>query len=139
IGNENICYVTGEKLPSTEKHANKIRHAADKAKLISGNDTSGFTFRGRFKQSNEVANISYLTSQKSHNALRWLIDKQGRIIDGRVFLVWGNNQVDLVGPHESSLIFTNEIKENLVVTTEESFAMEFSKAIDGYKNNLTDD
>src|SRR5690625_24304 len=94
VGNETICFVTGKTLPSTEKHSNKIRHAADKAKLISGNDSSGFTFRGRFNKSEEVASISYNASQKAHNALRWLIDKQGTIIDQRVFLVWGNNEVE---------------------------------------------
>ena len=133
---EDICYVTGEKLPVTDKHANKIRHAGDKAKLISGNDTSGFTFRGRFSKSEEVASISYLASQKAHNALRWLINKQGRIIDGRVFLIWGNNKVDLSLPWENSLIFSSEMDVEIDVSTEEKFAKEFSKAIDGYKYSL---
>lgn len=35
-----MCYVTGEQEFTTERHANKIRHAADKAKLISSNDTN---------------------------------------------------------------------------------------------------
>lgn len=139
IGNEDICYVTGEKLPSTDKHSNKLRHAADKAKIISGNDTSGFTFRGRFINSDEVANISYLASQKSHNALRWLIDRQGKIIDGRVFLIWGNNNVDLSDPFTDSETLGNELSTNIILNTEDLFAKEFSKAIDGYKNNLDDD
>ncbi len=137
VGNEDICFVTGEKLPSTEKHANKIRHAADKAKLISGNDSSGFTFRGRFNKSNEVANISYNASQKAHNALKWLIDKQGKMIDGRVFLVWGNNEVDLSDPQENSYNFTETIENEIVAHTNDMFAHEFAKAIDGYKNDLT--
>lgn len=140
VGNIDTCFVTGETLPSTEKHANKIRHAADKAKLISGNDSSGFTFRGRFNKSEEVASISYHASQKAHNALKWLIDKQGRIIDGRVFLIWGNTEVDIASPWEDSLTFSKDINEdNIVATTETTFAEEFSKAIDGYKNNLTFD
>ncbi|MEL7658190.1 MAG: type I-C CRISPR-associated protein Cas8c/Csd1, partial [Bacillota bacterium] len=69
LGREDICFVTGARLPSTERHANKIRHAADKAKLISANDTAGFTFRGRFHNSREAAGISYEVSQKAHNAL----------------------------------------------------------------------
>lgn len=138
VGNEAICFVTGEILPSTEKHSNKIRHAADKAKLISGNDSSGFTFRGRFNKSEEVASVSYNTSQKAHNALRWLIDKQGSMIDERVFLVWGNNKVDMISPGESSYSLSKEINVQNV-TTEETFAQEFSKAIDGYKHDLTSD
>lgn len=139
VGNEDICFITGKKLPSTEKHTNKIRHAADKAKLISGNDSSGFTFRGRFNKSEEVASISYNVSQKAHNALKWLIDKQGKIIDGRVFLVWGNNEVELAGPQESSYSLSQTMNTEVVVTTNDAFAEEFSKAIDGYKNDLSSD
>lgn len=132
VGNEDVCFVTGEIKPTTEKHSNKIRHAADKAKLISGNDTSGFTFRGRFVNSVDVASISYQVSQKAHNALKWLIDKQGRIIDGRVFLIWRNNKTKLISPWESSI----SAGELVLVSTEETFAHAFSKAIDGYKSNL---
>lgn len=139
VGNEAICFVTGRILPSTEKHSNKIRHAADKAKLISGNDSSGFTFRGRFNKSEEVASISYNASQKAHNALRWLIDKQGTVIDERVFLVWGNNEVDIVSPQESSYSLSKKVNLENVVTTHDVFAQEFSKAISGYKNDLTSD
>ncbi len=98
LSDEDLCFVTGKLLPSSEKHANKIRNAADKAKLISANDTSGFTFRGRFNKSNEVASISYEVSQKAHNALKWLINRQGKIIDQRVFLVWGNDDLDIPDP-----------------------------------------
>lgn len=137
VGNDDICFVTGERLPSTEKHANKIRHAADKAKLISGNDSSGFTFRGKFNKSNEVANISYNSSQKAHNALKWLIEKQGKTIDGRVFLIWSNEITDMGDPFESSYSLGEELSWEQTVDTNESFAQEFSKAIDGFKNNLS--
>lgn len=46
LGEEDYCFVSGKILPGTERHANKIRHAGDKAKLISANDNSGFTFGG---------------------------------------------------------------------------------------------
>lgn len=46
LGADDYCYVSGKLLPSTDRHANKIRNAGDKAKLISANDNSGFTFRG---------------------------------------------------------------------------------------------
>lgn len=137
VGNKDICFVTGKVLPTTEKHTNKIRHAADKAKLISGNDSSGFTFRGRFNKSGEVASISYDTSQKAHNALRWLIERQGRIIDGRVFLIWGNEQTDIVSPWENTQELGESIASTTIVSTESTFAEQFSKAIDGYKHNLS--
>lgn len=97
---KDLCYVTGEQLAYTKMHPNKIRNSGDKAKLISANDNSGFTFRGRFDSSIQAANISYEASQKAHNALKWLIERQGTTIDGRVFLVWGTKSLDLPAAHE---------------------------------------
>lgn len=45
---ESICFVTGEDAILTTNHPKYIRREGDGAKLISANDTSGFTFRGRF-------------------------------------------------------------------------------------------
>ncbi|WP_110931983.1 type I-C CRISPR-associated protein Cas8c/Csd1 [Paenibacillus bouchesdurhonensis] len=139
LGGEDICYVTGQKLPSTDKHANKIRNAADKAKLISANDTSGFTFRGRFSQSNEVASISYEVSQKAHNALKWLINRQAKIIDQRVFLVWGNDMPDIADPTEDT--YSIDPTPVTVVQrksfTNQEFANEVSKALEGYRNDIS--
>lgn len=143
LGNKDICYVTGKLLPSTERHANKIRNAGDKAKLISANDTSGFTFRGRFKESRQVANISYEVSQKAHNALKWLINKQAKIIDGRVFLVWGNDLKEIPDIAEDSSIFeqdetADEMGEKIAVeNTFQYYAKQITKAIEGYKADLT--
>lgn len=139
LGDEDLCYVTGEIAPSTERHANKIRNSADKAKLISSNDTSGFTFRGRFSESNQVANISYDVSQKAHNALKWLIQRQGKIIDNRVFLVWDNNGAKLPSPAEDSFDIISKLNrksEQTVALTNRTFAIEVSKAIDGYRGDL---
>lgn len=144
VGNEDVCYVTGKVSPSTDKHANKIRHAADKAKLISGNDTSGFTFRGKFNKSDEVASISYEVSQKAHNALRWLIDKQGKMVDQRVFLIWGNNLVELADVQDNTYDLLGQMgwkapETKVKATTNDAFAKEFSKAVDGYSHDLKTD
>ena len=95
LKDNDICYVLGKQAPKVERHPNKLRNSGDKAKLISANDSSGFTYRGRFTTSLEVANISYEVSQKAHNALKWLIERQGRTVDGRVFLVWGAKNLDM--------------------------------------------
>jgi CRISPR-associated protein Csd1 len=139
LSDEDFCYVTGDRSPSTDKHANKIRNAADKAKLISANDTSGFTFRGRFNKSNEVASISYEVSQKAHNALKWLINRQGKIVDQRVFLIWGNDDLEIPGPTDDTFSIDPTLieKQERITYTNEAFANEVAKALDGYKNNLT--
>ncbi|MDT9756914.1 MULTISPECIES: type I-C CRISPR-associated protein Cas8c/Csd1 [Heyndrickxia] len=142
LSDRDLCYVTGEFLPSTERHANKIRNSGDKAKLISANDSSGFTYRGRFTESKQVASISYKASQKAHNALKWLINKQGKIIDNRVFLVWenGGNEVPSVTEDSYDITsldpFANGNNPKIAFTNQE-FAREFSKAMDGYKSNLS--
>ena len=84
-----ICYATGKKLPPTDKHGKGIRFPGDGAKIISSNDMSGFTFRGRFVNGDECTSIGYETSQKAMNALMWLARNQGYAHDGRVFLAWG--------------------------------------------------
>src|SRR5699024_3886438 len=100
LGDKDYCFVTGKYLPTTERHANKIRHSGDKSMLISANDKSGFTFRGRFNHSYEAASISYDVSQKAHNALKWLIERQGKIIDNRVFLIWSNEKIETLDATE---------------------------------------
>jgi len=139
LGDEDLCFVMGEQKPGTDKHANKIRNAADKAKLISANDTSGFTYRGRFNKSHEVASISYEVSQKAHNALKWLINRQGKIIDQRVFLVWGNDDLNIPDPTiDTFSISPSPIeKQERISFTDQEFANQVAKALDGYTNNLT--
>jgi len=72
-----LCYVRGIEIPCSEMSPAKIRGGGDKAKLISSNDSIGFTYRGRFTKPSQVARIGYETTQKAHNALKWLIEKQG--------------------------------------------------------------
>lgn len=144
LGNKDYCYVTGELLPATEKHANKIRNPADKAKLISANDKSGFTFRGRFAKSSEAASISYEVSQKAHNALKWLINRQGKIIDNRVFLVWGNDQLDIPDSTEDTYdlysLTENFAKQSIKKSyTLQEYANEVAKALSGFKADLKTD
>ncbi|MCQ2435178.1 MAG: type I-C CRISPR-associated protein Cas8c/Csd1 [Oscillospiraceae bacterium] len=89
-----LCYATGETGPVTYKHPSKIRNTGDKAKLISSNDESGFTYRGRFQDKTEAISVSYDFSQKMHNALRWLIKRQGIPFDTMVLLVWTSSLAD---------------------------------------------
>jgi len=90
--NEDVafCFVAGEERPLSVNHPAKLRHTGDKAKLISSNDNSGFTFRGRFtdKKGLQAASISFETTQKAHNALRWLIARQGYRNGEQVFVTW---------------------------------------------------
>lgn len=133
-----LCFVTGEEKPLATSHPNKIRNSGDKAKLISSNDTSGFTFRGRFSDASEVMNISYEASQKAHNALKFLIERQGFIIDSRVFLLWGDRQLDLPTANQIDDNFfeidDSMIEEEVEAYTKDIIAENFEKMIKGYNN-----
>lgn len=134
-----LCFVTGKEKPLATSHPNKIRNAGDKAKLISSNDTSGFTFRGRFTDASEVMSISYEASQKAHNALKFLIDRQGFTIDSRVFLLWGDRELDLPDVNQIDdslfdLIDDSMIEEEAEVFTKDTIASNFEKMIKGYQS-----
>ncbi|WP_088006003.1 type I-C CRISPR-associated protein Cas8c/Csd1 [Indiicoccus explosivorum] len=137
LGSDDLCYVAGKYLPATERHSSRIRHSADQAKLISANDSSGFTFRGRFSAGNEAANISYDVSQKAHNALKWLIQKQGVSFDGKTFLVWSNDQSPVPEPFEDTEnLFADEEDEAIGDVTYSEYARQLHLALNGYRHDL---
>lgn len=95
-----VCMVTGENIPIAQQHPKGIIPINGNAKLISANDSSGFTYRGRFQEDWQAATIGYVASQKAHSALRWLASEQG-VADNsgsRVFLCWNPEGMRLPKP-----------------------------------------
>lgn len=137
------CTVQGRIMPISSSNPYKIRNSGDRAKLISSNDNTNFTYRGRFYNAEQALSIGYDTTQKAHSALRWLISKQGHVQGDQAIVVWGTrneptpditaDSLDLV--HDSDLP-EEEFEE--VVSTLESFAQQFDKAIAGYKHHLSE-
>jgi len=156
--NTGLCYVSGRLEPLAIQHPAKLRHAADKAKLISSNDGSGFTFRGRFTDpsGNEAASVSFEVTQKAHNALRWLIAKQGTRLGEQAILAWSINNHDIPNPLDSSLqlatenneeedidkILEREHQERIagsdVANTGQGVALALKQKILGYRKTLGD-
>lgn len=86
---KDICYVTGVMASIVKKHPTGIlRKTNNTARLISTNDVTNFTFRGRFTEWNEAAVIGLESSQKAHNALSWLVANQGQNMGGRTYVAW---------------------------------------------------
>lgn len=107
-----LCYASGELAPCTDKHPAKIRNSGDKAKLISANDSDGFTYRGRFAAKEQASAVGYDVSQKAHNALRWLIQKQGYTRDESAFVCWMvNRDMPVVDLMKDSVNAMNNIEE----------------------------
>jgi CRISPR-associated protein Csd1 len=83
-----LCFITGEEVRLIENHSRFIRNSSDGAKLISSNDGSGYTYRGKFFDNTEACSISFDVSQKAHNALRWLISRQGYRNGDQAYVSW---------------------------------------------------
>ena len=86
-----ICTASGDvDVALASSHPKRLRHAGDGTKLISSNDKSGFTFRGRFTDDtgDQGCSIGYEASQKAHLALRWLIGRQAYRNGDQVIVSW---------------------------------------------------
>lgn len=70
------------------QHPKNINSMTGNAKLLSCNDTSGYTFRGRFSKQDEAVAVDYEQSQKMHQTLRWLINNYGYNTDSQTIIVW---------------------------------------------------
>lgn len=83
-----LCMVSGTMEAPAGQHPKGIIPVSGNAKLISANDSSGFTYRGRFDDAAQAATVGYAASQKAHSALRWLVANQSVSFGGRTFLCW---------------------------------------------------
>ncbi|MCI5138059.1 MAG: type I-C CRISPR-associated protein Cas8c/Csd1, partial [Candidatus Electrothrix sp. AR1] len=109
-GAKGLCFITGQEEKLTINHPAKLRHTGDKAKLISANDMSAFTFRGRFTDTkksieaggSQAVGISLEVTQKAHNALRWLISRQGFRNGDQVYVSWAVSGKDIPEPLQDS-------------------------------------
>lgn len=130
-----LCMITGEVLPIIEKHPKGVVSAAYGAKLISANDSSNFTYRGRFAEPSQAATISYVASQKAHNALRWVVANQGVIIGGRTFVCWNPKGKDVPNAMHSLLSVSDSQKK---AATPSDYKKQLADAVNGWKLNLPD-
>lgn len=63
--------------------------------MISANDSQNFTYRGRFVSREEAFAVGDETSQKVHNALKWIIRKQGAFFDTLAVVTWESNRLNM--------------------------------------------
>lgn len=152
-----ICMVKGERNVLAINHPKRIRHGGDGAKLISSNDRTGFTFRGRFTTDEVVidgkkaeialqsASVSADVSQKAHRALSWLINRQGFRNGDQVIVSWSVTGEEKPNEFEATLsLFDDsdeeriiELKRKYIHDASQSFALKLSKKIAGYKATLS--
>ena len=92
---KDLCYLTGNIEGIWYLHPKKIRNDGDTAKMISADDSKNFTYRGRFITKEEAFAVGNETSQKLHNALKWIIRKQGTFFDTLAIVSWESNQLSV--------------------------------------------
>lgn len=153
LTDQDYCTVLGEKTAISMLSPQKIRNAGDGAKLISSNDETNFTFRGRFFNPRQALSIGYRTTQEAHSALRWLISRQGTNLGDESILVWGtqdepvpslcDDTYDLAQNAPADDLDDMEIPEFALMpsqeaSTAEAIARQFNRAIHGYRLKLTD-
>ena len=135
------CMVTGEDKALSLQHPAKLRHGGDKAKLISSNDTTGYTFRGKFLDSDEAASVGFEVTQKAHNALRWLIARQAYRNGDQVVASWSVGGKPVPNPFFSTLDLLgielpNKTEASEIGDVAQAFALRLKNAIRGYGKKL---
>lgn len=141
-----VCMVTGEiGVNLALSHPKRIRHAGDGAKLISANDGSGYTFRGRFTDDTgqQACGVGYEVTQKAHNALRWLIQRQAYHNGDQAIVSWAVGGAPIPDPFGSSLTLLlagGDASEPsaIIVDTDagQAFAKRLNLAMKGYRARI---
>lgn len=153
-GEKRLCMISGKMETPARQHPKGIIPINGNAKLISANDKSGFTYRGRFGEDWQSATVGYEASQKAHNALRWIAANQGvrraiegsprkewtdgeknhTVYGGRTFLCW-NPQGMRIPPTPLALLWGMEEKQ----VKFSDYRQALQRVIDGYRGNLPED
>ena len=136
-----FCHISGVQGNITSNHPRRIRNPGDGAKLISVPvDETFFTFKGKFLTKDQSCSIGTEVTQKAHNALRWLIGRQGFANGDQVIVSWAksgkavpkvtDNTYDFLGED----IAEEEVGAGTGLGTQ--FAQRLNKKIAGYRQAL---
>ena len=159
-----LCYVTGEESFSADQHPAKIRNDGDKAKLIASgksvdkkgkikvDDGCGFTFLGRFTYPDQVATVSFETTQKAHSTFRWLMNRQGYVLlekegkglpkPGLAVVAWAVSGAKVPQPTEDTYdsFFKSRgldaEEDQLPADTAQNIGVQLKKKIAGYRAEI---
>lgn len=144
ITESSLDYVSGTGQPIATFHPKKISSASANAKLVSANDDTNYTFRGKFSESTEAVSIGYETSQKAHQFLRYLINDRGYYCGEQVILSFtvGSTEKLLPPPIEDKSIWAclqespattaSDVQINLRAETGFDYADALRKSLAGF-------
>lgn len=143
---KSLDYITGCDLqPVACFHPKKISNASANSKLISDNDKTNYTFRGKFENSSQAVSIGYETSQKAHQFLRYLINDRGYYCGEQVIFSFtiGTTMKLLQPPLDDESIWAlfqgdqnrtdSDLKINLRADSGFDYAEALRKSFEGFK------
>lgn len=128
-----LCYVSGEITTPAQLHLKGVVSFARNAKLISSNDATNFTYKGRFSDDSEALTVGFISSQKAHNALKWVVSNDGFRYGNRMFVCWNPKGKKTKNPFASLFPEYSEAEENPTPT---NYREILAKTVLGYKNNF---
>lgn len=142
-GESDRCFITGEHLAKAEQHPAKIRNSGDRGKLISApSDPSYLTFSGRFLTPDQACTVGCEVTQKAHNALRWLIAKQGYRNGEQAIVAWAASGAKIPDPMMNTLGLYEDAEMleeiSLSDTTTQQIGKNLSKLLAGYHTKWRD-
>ena len=147
---KSLCCITGDLDYPTEAYP-KIN---GNAKLVSANDDTGFTFRGRFYGDKDNGAKSELgsqavilgknASQKAFSVLKWMINRQGIRNGKQVILAWSSNCISdedklLSDLYQDDVVYTSLFaKDNIDHSADLGLKTveQLKKKFHGYKEKL---
>ncbi|MDO9238146.1 MAG: type I-C CRISPR-associated protein Cas8c/Csd1 [Aquabacterium sp.] len=134
------CAVTGS-LASllASKHPKRLRNPGDGAKLLSSNDTGGYTFLGRFQNADQALSVGFDVTQKAHNALRWLIGRQSYRNGDQCIVCWSIGGEAVPDPFMDSWGLMNAFNvpgDPGFADTAQVFALRLRRSLAGYSSKL---
>ena len=137
------CAVTGS-LASllASKHPKRLRNPGDGAKLLSSNDTDGYTFLGRFQNADQALSVGFDVTQKAHNALRWLIGRQSYRNGDQFIVSWSVGGETVPDPFMDSWGIMNAFSPEEAprsADTSQAFALRLKRSLAGYRAQLDPD
>lgn len=144
---ESIDYLTGEPFSlGAISHPKKLCNGAANSKLISDNDGTNYTYRGKFTDSSQAVFVGYDSSQKAHQYLRYLVRDRGYSCGEQVILSYTigstKNEVpppvdegSILGMVSSSLKTEGDLKIELSADTGFDYATALRKSLAGFGTN----
>lgn len=135
-----LCYITGEETKITTKHPKFIRYDGDQAKLISSpSNKNMITYQGLFNTPEQAVTVGAIPSLKAHNALRWLIRKQGIKVGDTYFILFGTGTKEpqmFLSELEELFIDESDTEYMEIDNTEETLAQKLDALIKGYNKEI---